>query len=342
MKFYILVPVYNVEEFVVDCIESVLRQTYTEWEMVIVDDGSTDSSGIICNNYALRDCRIKVIHQKNGGALSARQTARDYLLNTNLDKKDYVIFLDSDDLLENDALRTINNLIKSTGSDLIIYKYRRFNENENLPEIANRKYTFEIIENKPLLYKKVFKNASYNSLCRKAISVSLIEKTNYNDFFKVIYGEDLLQSIPLYKNAKRVLFTDAELYRYRMNPTSITHSITSNNYHVTSTVRKEVWDFLHKENVWNKKDYADYMQYCKYLLKNDIRMISGFKISKLNRYKFFNEILNDDYYQIVLGGIKRKDYMLSNLKNKHYLKVLFICKLYHIASTVKQFFKNNS
>lgn len=337
--FYILVPVYNVEKYIVECIESVLKQTYTKWNLILVDDGSTDLSGAICDKYANGNRKISVIHKRNGGSLSARQAARNYLFDKGLSENCYVLYLDSDDLLESEALYEINDMIESTGSDLIIYKYRRFKENEKLFKIDNQSRSFEIIEDKAVLYKKVFVNDGFNSLCRKAINISLLENKDYKDFFSVVYGEDLLQSIPLYKNAKRVLFSEAELYRYRMNPTSITHTVTYENFQVSSTVRNEVLSFLKKENIWTESDYVYYFTYCKACLKNDVRLIAGFKTHKKNRFKLFDDILADNYYKMVLKYTKKKDCVLNSLKKKNYNTVLFICSLYRVAAAVKRIFR---
>ena len=87
----IIVPVYNAEKYIDECIQSVLCQTYAAWELLLVDDGSTDNSGNICDKYAREDIRIKVLHQKNQGVSVARNVALDWA------KGDYIIFLDSDD-----------------------------------------------------------------------------------------------------------------------------------------------------------------------------------------------------------------------------------------------------
>ncbi len=337
--FYILVPVYNVEKYIVECIESVLKQTYTKWNLILVDDGSTDLSGDICDKYAATDGRITAIHKQNGGSFSARQMGRYYVLDNNDSDNAYVLYLDSDDLYEEDALQTINELIDSTGCDLIIYNYRRFKDGEILPNIDNRSWFSEIVEDKAALYKKVFVDAGFNSLCRKAININLLEKKDFQDFFSVVYGEDLLESIPLFKNAKRVLFTEANLYRYRMNPTSLTHSVDYNSFQVVSTVRQEVWNFLKIENVWTEKDYREYIEFCKHCLKNDVRLISGFKTTKEKKFKLFDEIIIDDYYKSILKYTKCKDCILKNLKRKKYNTVLFICSLYRVAAAVKRIFR---
>lgn len=337
--FYILVPVYNVEKYLVECIESVLNQIYMNWQLILVDDGSTDLSGDICDKYAAMDSRITAIHKKNGGSISARQAGRYYLLDHNYSDNAFVLYLDSDDLYEEDTLKIVNELIDSTGSDLIIYNYRRFEDGEKLPKIENQEPLFEIIEDKAALYKKVFVNAGFNSLCRKAANINLLERKDYKDYFSVVYGEDLLESIPLLKKAKRVLFTEANLYRYRMNPTSLTHSLDYKSFQVVSTVRQEVWKFLKQENVWTKKDYIDYIENCKRYLKNDVRMIAGFKTHKKNMYELFDDILADDYYKIVLKYTKKKDCILNNLKKKNYNTVLCICALYRVAAALKRIFR---
>lgn len=337
--FYILVPVYNVEKYIVECIESVLNQIYKNWKLILVDDGSTDLSGNICDKYGDGNCKISVIHKPNGGSLSARQAARNYLFEQGGNENDYALYLDSDDLLESDALYEINNIIESTGSDLIVYKYRRFVESKELPEIDNQNRSYEIIEDKAILYKKVFTDAGYNSLCRKAIKINLVGEEDYSEYFQIEHSEDLLQSILLYKNAKRVLFSEAELYRYRMNPTSITHTVTYENFQVSSTVRNEVLSFLKKENIWTESDYVYYFTYCKACLKNDVRLIAGFKTHKKNRFKLFDDILADNYYKMVLKYTKKKDCILNSLKRKNYNTVLFICSLYRVAAAVKRIFR---
>ena len=95
----IIVPVYNIEKYIDECIQSVLNQTYTAWELILVDDGSTDNSGNICDEYAKTDTRIKVLHQKNQGVSAARNIALDKA------EGDYIMFLDADDYwCENTAL----------------------------------------------------------------------------------------------------------------------------------------------------------------------------------------------------------------------------------------------
>lgn len=108
MRFSIIIPVYNVEPYLRECLDSVLRQTYSDWEAICVNDGSTDSSARILQEYTSRDNRIKVITQPNGGLSAARNTGLDNATG------DYLLFLDSDDWLEPNALEVINNALPTT------------------------------------------------------------------------------------------------------------------------------------------------------------------------------------------------------------------------------------
>lgn len=332
--FYILVPVYNVEKYIDKCIRSVINQTCNNWKMILVDDGSLDKSGRICDEYASKESRIKVIHKANGGLISARRKAIEYVISLSKTNETYVFFLDSDDALELETIETLNRIVQANDVDMVVYNYRRFKDNENLstPKLSENG---ELIEDKSLLYKKVFCNYKYNSLCLKAVKVSLLENLDYSKYYSIVHAEDLLQSLDLYKRVKNALFIDAELYRYRMNPQSITHTVSYESYKVNSTVRKTVLSFLQSENVWNEHDYSEYMEYCKKLLKNEIRTIEGFKTQKKNKFKLFDEIVADDYYRTVLSYVKWSDHILNNLKKRKYKRVIFECYICRILSKIK-------
>ncbi|MFW5510256.1 MAG: glycosyltransferase family 2 protein, partial [Prevotella sp.] len=94
----IIIPIYNVEKYLRQCLDSVVNQTYQDWEAILVDDGSSDSSPAICDEYAKKDSRFKVLHQANGGVSSARN------IGLNKSHGEWLIFLDADDMLKNNAL----------------------------------------------------------------------------------------------------------------------------------------------------------------------------------------------------------------------------------------------
>ena len=129
----VIIPVYNVENYVKKCIDSVINQTYTNIEIILVDDGSTDSCGSICKEYSLRDNRILVIHKKNGGLSEARNVGLSYA------KGNYILFVDGDDYIEKNMIEKLYNTILSNDSDMALCNFFYVDENEEVcgvsPEI---------------------------------------------------------------------------------------------------------------------------------------------------------------------------------------------------------------
>ena len=116
----IIIPVYNVEEYLEQCLDSVINQTYNNLEIWLIDDGSKDSSGKICDKYKELDSRIRVIHKENGGLSSARNAALDLM------KGEYVYFLDSDDFISLDLIETYINFVRKYNVDVLmgtLWKY---------------------------------------------------------------------------------------------------------------------------------------------------------------------------------------------------------------------------
>ena len=115
----VIVPVYNVDNYIEQCVESVVNQKYSDFELLLIDDGSKDRSGKICDRYAENDARIKVVHQQNKGVSVARNVG------VALSTGKYITFLDSDDWLDQDFLETAVNLISTANADILVYGKRR-------------------------------------------------------------------------------------------------------------------------------------------------------------------------------------------------------------------------
>lgn len=122
MLFSIIVPVYNVEKYLNECVDSILSQTYTDFELILVDDGTKDNSGVICDEYAQKDARVKVIHQENAGQAVARNTGTD------IAQGEYVLYLDSDDYIcDNEFLSKLSQKTKDK-TEVILFGYKKFFE----------------------------------------------------------------------------------------------------------------------------------------------------------------------------------------------------------------------
>ena len=249
IKFSIMTPVYKVERYLPECIESVLGQTYGNFEFILVDDGSPDHSGEICDEYAQKDSRIRVFHKPNGGLMHTRRYALERA------QGDYYVFLDSDDYLSLDTLETLSRYISETGVDCVIYGFEWLRP-EGTSHIKCSSYDCgRVITDKRELYNIVFNDEAYNSLCRKCAKASCFDGRDHSRYYHIKRGEDLLQSLEIIENAGSFLFIPETLYCYRVNPASITHSDSYEGYRANFEVRETVLEFLGKSGVFTEEDY---------------------------------------------------------------------------------------
>ncbi|HOB20941.1 MAG TPA: glycosyltransferase family 2 protein, partial [Candidatus Atribacteria bacterium] len=242
MFFSILVPVYNTEKYLETCIDSILNQTEKDYELILLDDGSTDSSPQICDRYAgLYPDTIKVRHRENKGLLLTR---REQL---KMASGDYIVFVDSDDYLRKDALEVLRSTIEEYNADMVMYKYNLTNDNNEIsttaPAFENGRVFTQ--DTKKELYSAILSTNTLNNLCTKAVKYTLFDLENsYEQASMVTSGEDLLQSLPLITSAQRVVYIDQGLYYYRRNPESMTRSVTVKSYEQSSLVGKALLEYM--------------------------------------------------------------------------------------------------
>lgn len=301
LKFSILVPVYNVENFIDECIQSVLNQTYSNWELILVDDGSPDNSGAICDRYKEQDDRIKVIHKENQGLISARRVG---IANAT---GDYYCFLDSDDYIVPDMLEVLRKKIADYLPDCIMYGFDRFCIPNGLFSLASKD---TMIIEKRSIYKKCFISLSYNAIWGKCVKSSVFDGRDYSAYYKYLHGEDLLQSVEIYQNSHSILVIPDCLYKYRTNPDSITQAENYDNYKHDSTIREYVLNFLENENVLTVFDMKEYVGFALRIIKGEVETIIHFETSSQNKKQLLKKLNNDPYFKRLLKyhcGIKNLD-----------------------------------
>lgn len=224
MKFSILIPVYNVEKYLEQCLESVINQTFGDYEVIIVDDGSTDNSPHICDSFAEKyPEKIYVVHKENQGLISARRTAIDKA------QGEFCIFVDSDDFIECNLLEIVNNyLLKDVNIDMVIYSFNYYTDG-----IKNKRNRFvaensEIwsADNKKRLFEMLATGDSIDALWIKAIKTEILKRDpiDYKKYFSKNMSEDTLQSIYPITYAKKIIYADVPLYNYRYNTASISRN----------------------------------------------------------------------------------------------------------------------
>lgn len=203
----VVVPIYKVEQYLHNCIESVIAQTYSNWELILVDDGSPDRCGEICDEYAAKDSRIKVIHKENGGLSSARNAGLDYP-----PKGEFVTFLDSDDFCHYEYLETLMDLQQKFHADLVQCGFVRGSESV-FPPIEGS-ISIDVLDN-----HKIFLNEKANIImCGKLYRTSLFDGIRMP---VGLYNEDDWTTWKLYYKAKTIVVTNQALYYYTVNPSSI-------------------------------------------------------------------------------------------------------------------------
>ena len=241
--FSIIIPVYNVEKYLANCLESVLFQTFSDYEVILIDDGSKDSSGQICDVYATRYSeKIRVQHKPNQGLISARRAGLQ------LSNGYYVCFLDSDDCWAENTLTRLHDTIEATHSDIVLFRWNRIDENgvsvgKPEPGVFDHSGLIE----KKVIFERMLSTSGLNSFCLKCCRYELFDiDTDYSNFYKIQNGEDLLQSLPLMYKANTFYYLDEPLYQYRINTTSITHVYQKGQYRTMNIVRPLLYKYIEK------------------------------------------------------------------------------------------------
>ena len=225
MRFSILIPVYNVEKYLEECLNSVLSQSFTDYEIVLVDDGSTDSSGAICDRYASKHAdKIRVVHKENGGQLSARCTG------IRSSYGEYCLFLDADDKFVDNALKKIDAALQSNDNpDMAVfpfyYDFGKSLERSKMLCSSDRLFDEHDINE---IHEAFFGGTLLNSVCTKAVrrDVAEISTEDYEQYASLRCAEDRYQSLMMLKASKRILYISSPFYKYRIAEGSMTRQFT--------------------------------------------------------------------------------------------------------------------
>ena len=224
MFFSVIVPIYKVEEYLPTCIESVLGQSFSDFELILVDDGSPDQCPAMCDTYAEKDTRIKVIHKPNGGLVSARQAG------IKAASGEYVFNLDADDRIESDALACAYSRITDTGCEIVSFAYRWLRNDETLKitddGLDEGLYTGENYDKQ--IYPRILMDKKMEHLSwfvtGKAVKRELMTPIQLNVSETVSLGEDLCGVIPYYLQAKSVYVSKKAAYLYTVRSNSMSNA----------------------------------------------------------------------------------------------------------------------
>lgn len=232
----VIVPVYKVEKYLEKCVNSIRSQSYSDLEIILVDDGSPDNCGKICDEMALNDQRIRVIHQKNQGLAAARNAGLA------IAQGKYVAFVDSDDTIENGTYLLLYNMIEHYDTDIAICECRKVKESEVLEQVEYSKYENRVLDNNKL-WELVFGQLN-NSSCNKLYKRSLIGDLQFPQ--KVVHGEDLLFNIEYLAKCNIGVYNEAPVYNYLSRNNSITRSSFNENVFFEIVAKDKAKDLVKK------------------------------------------------------------------------------------------------
>lgn len=248
-KISIIVPVYNMEMYLRECLESIRAQTFTEWECILVDDGSSDASPSICDDFQARDPRFKVIHKQNGGLSNARNAG------LRIAQGEFVGFVDSDDWIEPGMYQLLYNLITEYNAEIaqvgFIKEYRGRHSTKHIV------HQTEVISGEDAIRELCFDkipNYVWNKLQRRSIiTCEFPEGRNFEDIF--VYSKWL-------ENVKRMVLDPTPMYHYRMRKGSIINSDAAKNrydYFLSCIDQMNMIDHLLKEekDIFRKNAYIN-------------------------------------------------------------------------------------
>lgn len=314
IKVSVIIPVYNVEKYLKKCVDSVLAQDYSKYEILLIDDGSTDSSGKICDEYAERYQKIKVIHQKNKGLGGARNTGIDNAIGK------YLIFVDSDDYLEVNALSSLINKAEENNADLVICNSKTVTTsgkkiretNFSLPDAV-----FNLDSYKDLIFIQV---SAWGKIYKKSIFI----KNNIR-FPEKYWFEDIWVTYDIFLNSDRVVKCDNVLYNYVMREGSIMNSKNIERNMEILKAYDSVRDMMKKYNVW--EIYHDEMEY---LVINNLYLGTSIRILMCDaKTRYLDDI--QKYMHENYAGFMKNKYLK---KNKIEYVICRMLKL-HMYRTVK-------
>ena len=300
----VIIPIYNVELYLKDCINSIICQTYTNLEIILVNDGSPDNCGAICDEYALKDARVKVIHKENGGLSDARNAGLDICTG------DYISFVDSDDVVHPQFIQVMYNNLIETDSDLSICFLKRFTKKEEIKndfinpglkiftknqifyEFYEHKYSPNIVVAWNKLYKrKLFDNIKYP------------KDRKHEDEFVIHH---------ILNKCNTVVFNFVELYYYRQREGSIMSKFSVSGY----------YDYLQalQDRVFFCKDYG---------FKDFAKKTKNAKASSLIYFYTKSDYLKDikkdilkDFSSVIIYLFKAKYF---SWKERIYVLIKLIC-----------------
>ena len=333
MLFSIIVPIFNVDSYLVECLNSIRNQTYTDFECIMVNDGSTDGSSKICEDFAQFDHRFIYIKKKNGGLVSARKAGADKA------RGDFIINVDGDDFIEVDLLERMQIILSMYNVDLISFGFTKYTnkfESKQASFLEEGVYDVNKIKYVRSSYMYSSDISGINSgrlffnICTKCIKRDIYIITQQEVSNLIVSGEDTLFTMYLLDNINSMYSLDYYGYIYRMSPLSIEHTFNENVFvnlnNVLKEMKKSSFNLSNSNNILvyyfyrlfryiiisakNSKDYNEFS-------RNMKKVITPISISDICRIKIFKHNFSSI---LKLFLLKHRCWFVIYLLSKTYFK----------------------
>ena len=305
----VIVPVYKAEKYLSECVDSILNQTFCDLELILVDDGSPDNSPVMCDEYAKMDSRVRVIHKKNGGVSSARNTGLDSATG------EYIAFVDSDDFIESDMYERMMSVAVKYDCDVVLSDCKKdFGEYSEIysHDIRGGFYGRKQLEQEYFQHLLMMENVEYPATISNCVMLFRREIVSDIRYMQgVRYSEDLLFGAQLMYRANSFFYMKGEaLYHYRMNPNSATHKFVPDKWNDYTKLHQGIVD---KFSSCRDFDFGYQIDLCLlFFLYNTLGDIfDTSQISRKEKIKLAKEILRDAKIHDMFERIKVSDLPIS-------------------------------
>ncbi|MFJ6990408.1 MAG: glycosyltransferase family A protein [Limosilactobacillus mucosae] len=296
IKYSIVIPAYNIHDYIEECINSILNQHRDDVEIIIVNDGSMDNTYEVCKKIKKDHPNIILIDKNNSGSMDS------YIVGVKKSHGEYIGFVDSDDCIEDGYFRTLDKAIRNNSDvDVIMFDYNKFSKKQKelfkVNHIPYGKLSDELLNQLQKNYFAIYEKYSFyrwNKIYRSSLIKKCISEIN----FRVTYFEDLYLELLILLNAKRIIYINDSLYNYRLRMSSVTHTVSSKVFSDNRLVKKELSQLLvsynkSKESIESMNEYMDY-GYIRYYLRakeKPSRIHIPFKMILNNKHKSHNKLL---------------------------------------------------
>ena len=297
----VIIPVYNVEKYLMRCVDSVINQTYKNLEIILVNDGSTDSSGILCDELAKNDDRIKVIHKENGGLSDARNTGEQE------SKGDYIIYIDSDDYVHVDMISSLYEQIRYENADVSICGVMNVYVNSQNPQCNDTEQYF-VCEKKEFLKEYLIGERIPGSICNKLLKRSVANRLKFP--VGKIY-EDAFYHYDLISIAEKFVVNTKPYYYYYHRDGSITTKSFKNKDLAYIDIYNKYYELILKKYGDLEEEGFFRMAYSYFFILDKMLLEEGY--NKLEEYDNVVKFLKRNAVKIFRNDIFRKGRRIAAL-----------------------------